>query len=141
MIEIKDKAKYLAAHHFKGKDATKRATAWLMDALTKRCAYCDCELTLDNIQLDHRLPKNPLNSYTESDLEYVNSDGNFVQSCRDCNLAKGALTSNEFLRLLVELERWEKTLLYSRLASGNATVKYIVGVLKKHNSEKGKRRR
>jgi len=142
MTDLKDKAKYLAAHHFRGKDATKRATAWLTDALLHKCNYCYCKLTLDNIQLDHRLPKNPLKPYTEKELEYVNSDKNFIQSCKDCNLAKGALTQSEFEYLLNFLERWQETFEHTTFTvSGNATLKYIVGVLKKHNSEKGKRRR
>jgi 5-methylcytosine-specific restriction endonuclease McrA len=133
--EMIAKAKYLAAHHFKGKDAGSRAKAWLFHALNEPCAYCGCELTLDNIQLDHWIPQS-------SKFKDVNSDENFVPSCKSCNLAKGALNGNEFVSLLDYLEEWEQ---YCNsydcgVPTDNATVKFILTALKNSYKKAFKRR-
>ncbi len=137
---IEDKAKALAANHFKGKGAYQRALKWLQDALRDGCEYCDCELTLDNIQLDHYFPKNPSKTYPQEMINFVETEENFKASCKDCNLAKGALTGGEYIYLLKALSAWEEDEKSNSeyFASGNATVKYILNMLKKTNSRRGK---
>jgi len=59
------------------------------DGLT--CVYCDEDLTDQEIHLDHVIPESQGGSTTFDNLQVT---------CRRCNLAKGILTEDEFVRRL-----------------------------------------
>lgn len=65
-----------------------RHTAWM--AQGKRCAYCHCELKLEDVTADHVTPRS--RGGTE--------DGNIVCACLGCNQAKGSMSKTKFARLL-----------------------------------------
>lgn len=79
------------------------------------CAYCGCELKMQNMQADHIVSVYWNNG--------TNSIENYNPSCRMCNFYKSTLSIEEFRnKLQTVTERLEKTFIY-RLAKKYGIVK------------------
>jgi len=57
------------------------------DKYNGRCAYCGCEITLDNFQVDHKLPKA---------AGGTDNFDNLMPACKECNHYKRALDIHTF---------------------------------------------
>ena len=81
------------------------------------CAYCGCEITLEEMQVDHmesiyRHEK----EYIAGKAEYLDDIENYMPACRMCNFYKMTYTPEQFRqRLQTMKERLEKQFIY-RLA-------------------------
>ena len=56
-----------------------------------RCVYCDEDLSIAEIHMDHVIPESQGGETTYNNLQVT---------CRKCNLAKGVLTESEFTQRL-----------------------------------------
>lgn len=56
-----------------------------------RCEYCKLSVKVTDLSVDHKLPRSRGGSDESSNLHYI---------CLSCNLVKGNLTEEEYLRLL-----------------------------------------
>ena len=56
-----------------------------------RCVYCDEDLTITELHLDHVIPESKGGPTTVDNLQVT---------CRKCNTAKGVLTESEFMSKL-----------------------------------------
>lgn len=82
-----------------------------------RCAYCGCEITLKNFQVDHIHPK--CRSHFKPDLD-ENRFENLNPACRKCNKFKDAFLLEEFRReISCQVSR-----LLERNAQFNRALKY-----------------
>jgi hypothetical protein len=54
-----------------------------------RCFYCDTALDITDFHIDHKIPRSKGGS---------SQSENLVPACAPCNLRKGALSADEFLR-------------------------------------------
>lgn len=71
----------------------------IYDKMGGHCAYCGCELTLENMQVDHKIPV----KLYETDAitnEELNSFENLLPACRSCNHYKDTLTVEKFRQLI-----------------------------------------
>ena len=71
----------------------------IYDKMGGHCAYCGCELTLENMQVDHKIPV----KLYETDAitnEELNSIKNLLPACRSCNHYKDTLTVEKFRQLI-----------------------------------------
>jgi len=64
---------------------------------TAPCHYCQKRLTPDNFVLDHKVPLTKLTSREE-----MMDESNLVVCCRECNVRKGSLDYDEFIRRMNE---------------------------------------
>ena len=64
---------------------------------TAPCHYCQKRLTPDNFVLDHKVPLTKLTSRKE-----MMDESNLVVCCRECNVRKGSLDYDEFIRRMNE---------------------------------------
>ena len=63
----------------------------------EHCAYCGCDISLEEMEVDHLIPK-----YKDGD----DSDENLMPSCRSCNRWKKTFTLDEFKKeLMLQLLR------------------------------------
>lgn len=90
-----------------GKGSTKKVSEMLNEALGKTCYYCGKELTLGNIQLDHKKPMLRTFDFVDGiqnppvkEFIRLNRPQNLRFICRTCNLTKGILPENEFKKLI-----------------------------------------
>jgi len=63
--------------------------------VSKKCSYCDEELTLEEMSIDHRLSKE-----RHPNPKYMNDEYNLHIVHKSCNRMKGNFHHDEFLRLL-----------------------------------------
>jgi len=68
-------------------------------SLGKICPYCPVILTVENVSLDHTVPKARVARKSEQ-----NALSNLQCVCRECNQVKGEFTHNEFVRMLELLD-------------------------------------
>lgn len=104
-----------------GQAKRKRITAKQRMEVWKKCdghcAYCGCEITPEEMQVDHvesiyRHEKD----YIAGKAEYLDDIENYMPACRMCNFYKNTYTPEEFRqRLQTMTERLEKQFIY-RLA-------------------------
>ena len=101
---------------------TQRMKVW--QKYNGHCAYCGCEITLEEMQVDHmesiyRHEKD----YIAGKAEYLDDIKNYMPACRMCNFYKMTYTPEQFRqRLQTMTERLEKQFIY-RLAKKYGTVK------------------
>ena len=84
------------------------------------CAYCGREIKLEDMQIDHFIPKNRGNYSRWSDKEgkYIVSHGedsmeNYMPSCRACNFRKRDMSIGQFREAIKEQAKgFLLTLLY-----------------------------
>lgn len=69
------------------------------------CAYCGCEITIKQMQVDHIRPKLWFYKGVRSEIpEYHHDDLiNLNPSCRQCNFYKSTFTIDEFRKQLLSL--------------------------------------
>jgi len=68
-------------------------------SLGTACPYCPVVLTVENVSLDHAVPKARVARKSEQNVL-----SNLQCVCRECNQVKGEFTHNEFTRLLEVLD-------------------------------------
>lgn len=70
----------------------------VLEKYDKHCAYCGKKLRLNNMQMDHVIPKRRFKSLAHTiGFEYgVNDFRNLNPSCKVCNRFKGVWTVEEF---------------------------------------------
>jgi len=77
-----------------------------------RCAYCGCEITVKNFQVDHVLPKS--RAHFERELDNDRTD-NLLPTCRKCNNFKGPYRLEEYRReLSLQVTRLRKNAQFDR---------------------------
>lgn len=152
-LKKKKKCESLARNNYRGKGSTQRARDFIESALGKECPYCGRVLTLNNLELDHKVPlmrtKIKKNEYTAKELELLNDDSNKGPICNVCNAAKGELNDYEFAGLIDHLKIWEKScdpthwinnaftwsspeskLLHLVISPNKATMQYVLSKMK-----------
>ena len=111
VVEIKDeplpeRKKYTGGKKHKSK------RRFLYELQEGRCAYCELPFSIDDMTLDHVIPKSKGGS---DDIE------NIVVACRSCNWLKGphetfeevaVLVASRFLRTRAEMERYAHLLAF-----------------------------
>ena len=75
----------------------------LTAALDRPCSYCGRIVTLDNASIDHKTPRRGLARTGGAVSRHLDRRENLHVVCRKCNLAKGAMSHEAFLRLLAFL--------------------------------------
>lgn len=80
----------------KHKRIPKKTRELVLNKYGGKCAYCGCDLTLSNMQVDHI--KSVYASYLENDFVEIQGDSleNLNPSCRQCNFYKGTLNIEQF---------------------------------------------
>lgn len=92
----------------KRRKLTKSERKIVYDKCAGHCAYCGCEITIQQMQVDHVDPI----SISEDD-----SLGNMLPACRSCNYYKGAELLETFRRYI---ERFPDTLSRDSVTYRNA---------------------
>lgn len=105
---IKRKASTLGANILGGRGKTEWLVSLIGDAVGKNCPYCDTELSLDNISLDHKVPIGSSEvrrkkSENREAREVADRRDNLHLVCRKCNQLKGKIPHDSFLKLLAFL--------------------------------------
>jgi hypothetical protein len=117
---IRHKAYTIAGGVKLGKGATDLIDSMLRDALGKPCEYCNNEVTLENCSLDHKEPLTRA-TVTPEEMVRLNRRCNLHIICLTCNRTKGALTHEQFWRLLELLNTDEamRAIVLTRLKAAN----------------------
>lgn len=82
-----------------------------------RCAYCGCEITMNQMQVDHVIPMEFYDAYKTEGIDIDTLD-NMLPACRSCNNYKSTLSLEKFR---TAIERWTEV-----LQKGNATYRNAV---------------
>ena len=100
----------------------KRQEVW--EKYNGHCAYCGCEITLKEMQVDHAEAIYPHEKeYKAGQADYLDSIENYMPACRMCNFYKSTSTIEGFRKNLQTLtDRLEKLFIY-RLAKKYGIVK------------------
>ena len=100
----------------------KRIEIW--NKYGKRCAYCGCLLEYKDMQADHYYPQaNPELAIFYYGVD-INSDENFMPSCRQCNYYKGSSLPEHFRYTMKTLhERIDKSTFIVKLGIKYGIVK------------------
>lgn len=96
------------------------------DKYNGHCAYCGCEITLKEMQIDH------IESKWHAELrgeETDNSIENLMPACRQCNFYKGAMVIEKFRKALTD------TLLPNITKSFQWRLAEKYHLVEKHNTE------
>jgi hypothetical protein len=67
-----------------------------LDEMGGRCAYCNKELKLETLQVEHKVPFSVLRK---------NYKCNFLPSCKECNDAKGTFESHDIDEIREQIAR------------------------------------
>ena len=81
-----------------------------------RCAYCGCEITKKNMQIDHIVPFEFADGLKSNGYN-ANSIDNYLPSCRSCNNYKHTLTIPKFRKAIF---RWHEVLMRDSVTYRNA---------------------
>lgn len=99
----------------------KRWTAEEREAVYKKmdghCAYCGCELSLEEMQVDHIIPLRRYETTGGADRPEPNSLDNLLPACRSCNHYKDTMSVETFRSML---EREPEILARDSVAYRNA---------------------
>lgn len=66
------------------------------------CAYCGCDITMQNMQVDHLIPMKLYEKYAEVGVDIDNMD-NYMPSCRSCNHYKSSMTLDKFRSMISKM--------------------------------------
>lgn len=116
-----------------GKGSTEKVREMLIEVLGKPCYYCGKELTLENIQMDHKKPMlrtfdivDGIQNPPIKDFIRLNRPQNLRFICKMCNLTKGHLPENEFKKLNNFLNKNKKLKYYIKSALYYYNTRYSV---------------
>lgn len=82
------------------KPISKKIRKMVYDKYHGHCAYCGCEISMKDMQVDHIRPvyyeelRNP--SLSDEQWDELNDIDNLMPSCRMCNFYKGVWTLEDF---------------------------------------------
>ena len=114
-----------------GRGSTNKVREMLIEVLGKPCYYCGKELTLDNIQLDHKKPMlrtfdivDGIQNPPTKDFIRLNHPQNLRFICKMCNLTKGHLPEKEFKKLIDFLNKNKRLKGYIKMALYHYNTKY-----------------
>lgn len=99
----------------------KRAAVY--DKYEGHCAYCGREITIKQMQVDHRVPK--FSFEMRDDIDMPDHITNLEPSCAHCNHYKGGFEIEEFRRLLMQLHKALSKVHKNRVAQGFGIVTLI----------------
>ena len=80
------------------------------------CAYCGCEITIQQMQADHVIPMEFYEAYKANGVD-IDTLENMLPACRSCNNYKSTLTLEKFR---AAIERWPEVLASSSVTYRNA---------------------
>ena len=82
----------------KRKQLSKATRLEVLNKYDNHCAYCGCELTYEQLNVDHKIPL----YYAEFgyDINYLESMDNYMPSCRSCNKYKTTYTIETFRKMI-----------------------------------------
>lgn len=82
----------------KRKQLSKAIRLEVLNKYDNHCAYCGCELTYEQLNVDHKIPL----YYAEFgyDINYLESMDNYMPSCRSCNKYKTTYTIETFRKMI-----------------------------------------
>ena len=82
----------------KRKQLSKATRLEVLNKYDNHCAYCGCELTYEQLNVDHKIPL----YYAEFgyDINYLESMDNYMPSCRSCNKYKTTYTTETFRKMI-----------------------------------------
>jgi len=80
------------------------------------CAYCGCEITIQQMQADHVIPMEFYDAYKTAGTDLDTLD-NMLPACRSCNNYKSTLTLEKFR---TAIERWPEVLARGSVTYRNA---------------------
>ena len=114
-----------------GKSSTQKIRVMLQEALGKPCFYCGGEITLDNIQLDHKKPMlrtfdlvDGIQNPPEKEFIKFNRPQNLRFICQNCNLTKGTIPEKEFKVLIDFLKKNKRLSIYVKRALYHYNTRY-----------------
>lgn len=84
----------------KRKPIAKDVRERVFNKYNKHCAYCGCEITQKDMQVDHLIPMEFYESYKAID-EDIDCENNYMPACRSCNHYKSTYTLEKF-RAIIE---------------------------------------
>lgn len=108
---IKTKARNFVIGLKWGRGATDKMIRIILKVLGKPCYWCGKKLTIDNIQLDHKIPLKRPSIYSPITLRRLNSPKNLRIICWRCNQIKGTIDEKDFQKLM-DLLKMDKKLKY-----------------------------
>jgi len=100
----------------KRRKLTKAERLAVYDKCGGRCAYCGCEISINQMQVDHVIPMEFHDAYkaTGEDIDCID---NMLPACRSCNNYKSSLTLEKFRSAI---ERWPEVLKRDSVTYRNA---------------------
>ena len=84
----------------KRKKFTKSERQQIYDMFNGHCAYCGCEITLQQMQVDHIDCVDIYAGIYDADGKDINCIDNLYPSCRSCNHYKHTMTIERFRQVL-----------------------------------------
>lgn len=75
----------------------------VFDKYDGHCAYCGCELKMDDMQVDHIDSQYLTRLKNEKVIETIETIETLNPSCRQCNFYKGALSIERFRNSLANI--------------------------------------
>lgn len=84
----------------KRKNFTKSERQQIYDMFNGHCAYCGCEITLKQMQVDHIDCVDIYAGIYEAEGKDINRIDNLFPSCRSCNHYKSTMTLEHFRQAL-----------------------------------------
>lgn len=127
---INHKAKTLSGSIRLGKGKQEKMIDLITSSLGTLCTYCDILLTLDNVSLDHKIPRQWSKVYnrklkkslfTKEEIQKLDRIENLHIICRACNQLKSNFNDEQFRLFLNFINQYPdiKTLLIKRLKVSN----------------------
>lgn len=101
----------------KRRKLTKAERLIVYDKCGGHCAYCGCEITMQQMQADHVIPMQYYDSYKTMGID-IDSVDNMLPACRSCNNYKHTFSLENFR---TAIERWPQV-----LSRGNVTYRNAV---------------
>ena len=100
----------------KRRKLTKAERQTVYDKCGGRCAYCGCEITIQQMQVDHVIPMEFYDSYKTvgKDLDTLE---NMLPACRSCNNYKHTFMLEDFRKAIA---RWPEILARDNVTYRNA---------------------
>ena len=100
----------------KRRKLTKAERQSVYDKCTGHCAYCGCEIRIQQMQVDHVIPMEFYEAYRANGVD-IDTLENMLPACRSCNNYKSTLTLEKFR---AAVERWPEVLTRGSVTYRNA---------------------